>query len=280
MMRKAFTLLEMVVSLGILALILSFAGVIFRVSIESQRLALANAEVMQKLRVITEQLDADFKGAALQYPYVYDGYLATNTETTTVAGVTTTVNSDALAFFTCGDFRSTNRYADAGSSLQTVAGNVASILYCQPDPNSYPRPPKPYEKVLLRRQTILAISGPDSSSNWRGEYLQESPQGWVVRPPYVDDPNRWVTRPVVEPNNVKANLPMYLAKGVDDFTIHYLDASTVLNTQAIPWLRYTSAPGGNRVGAKAFKFTFTLYDSKGILKRGRTFTHIVVLDNA
>jgi hypothetical protein len=30
---------------------------------------------------------------------------------------------------------------------------------------------------------------------------------------------------------------------------------------------------------KALKFTFTLYDSKGIIKDGRTFTHIVYLDN-
>jgi hypothetical protein len=30
---------------------------------------------------------------------------------------------------------------------------------------------------------------------------------------------------------------------------------------------------------KALKFTFTLYDSKGIIKKGRTFTHIVYLDD-
>ena len=30
---------------------------------------------------------------------------------------------------------------------------------------------------------------------------------------------------------------------------------------------------------KALKFTFTLYDSKGILKGGRTFTHIVYIGN-
>jgi hypothetical protein len=29
---------------------------------------------------------------------------------------------------------------------------------------------------------------------------------------------------------------------------------------------------------KALKFTFTLYDSKGVIKNGRTFTHIVYLD--
>ncbi len=61
-MRRAFTLIELVVSLGILAVVLSFAGMIFRVSIDSHRIALANAEIMQKLRVIAEQLNADFQG--------------------------------------------------------------------------------------------------------------------------------------------------------------------------------------------------------------------------
>ena len=30
---------------------------------------------------------------------------------------------------------------------------------------------------------------------------------------------------------------------------------------------------------KALKFTFTLYDSKAVIKGGRTFTHIVYLDD-
>ena len=63
-MRKAFTLMEMVVALGILAIVMSFAGVIFRVSVDSHRLALANAEILQKLRAITEQLDCGFSRAA------------------------------------------------------------------------------------------------------------------------------------------------------------------------------------------------------------------------
>jgi len=50
------------VAMGILVIILSFAGIIFRVSINSHRTAAANAEIMQKLRAITSQLNADFKG--------------------------------------------------------------------------------------------------------------------------------------------------------------------------------------------------------------------------
>jgi len=37
---------------------------------------------------------------------------------------------------------------------------------------------------------------------------------------------------------------------------------------------FNAIPGLGR----ALKFTFTLYDSKGIIERGRTFTHIVYLD--
>ena len=54
---KGFTLVELLVAIGI-----SFAGVIFNVSVNAQRTAMANAEIMQKLRAITGQLNADFRG--------------------------------------------------------------------------------------------------------------------------------------------------------------------------------------------------------------------------
>jgi hypothetical protein len=38
---------------------------------------------------------------------------------------------------------------------------------------------------------------------------------------------------------------------------------------------FNEIPGFGR----ALKFTFTLFDSKGVIKEGRTFTHIVYLDN-
>ena len=38
--------------------------------------------------------------------------------------------------------------------------------------------------------------------------------------------------------------------------------------------RFNEIPGLGR----ALKFTFTLYDSKGLIPGGRTFTHIVTLD--
>lgn len=54
--KKAFTLIELSVAVGILVIMLLFAAGIFNVSIDSQRTAMANAEIMQKLRAITDRI--------------------------------------------------------------------------------------------------------------------------------------------------------------------------------------------------------------------------------
>jgi prepilin-type N-terminal cleavage/methylation domain-containing protein len=262
-MRRAFTLIELVVAMGILAIILSFAGVIFRVSTESQRMAMANAEIMQKLRVITGQLDADFRGLIAQY----GGYSKTSTMTETVNGHTETTHSDGVAFFANGDFQSTRQYGG-----QTIVGNVASLYYGPPDANSYSVMPAPRDRVLLRRQTILAPEAPTADSSWDGEYYRASLEQWRTNPPCAAD--EWADPPVIDPTNLESQLPMYLAKGVDNFTVEYLEAGTDLGTGAIAWRRQDS---GGSISPAAFKVTFTLYDSKGIIKNGRTFTHIVLV---
>ncbi len=61
-MRKAFTLLEMVVAMALMAVVMAIAGSVFRAGIQAVRLASANAEIMETFRVITNQLDADFRG--------------------------------------------------------------------------------------------------------------------------------------------------------------------------------------------------------------------------
>jgi hypothetical protein len=77
---------------------------------------------------------------------------------------------------------------------------------------------------------------------------------------------------------------MYMAKGVDDFTIQYVgweDSNPPKNKKFNEWRPENSEVIGwpKELYPIAFKFTFTLYDSKGIIKEGRTFTHIVYLGN-
>ena len=68
-MKKGFTLIELVIAIALLAMALGFSGIVFKVSTEMHRTSGANAEIMQKLRAITDQLNQDFEG--LQK----DGYL-------------------------------------------------------------------------------------------------------------------------------------------------------------------------------------------------------------
>jgi prepilin-type N-terminal cleavage/methylation domain-containing protein len=166
MMRKAFTLMEMIVALGIMALVLSFAGVIFRVSIESQRLAMANAEILQKYRTITEQLDNDFRGlcrdgeifivwAGARKPAfaVPDPNDPTGAKRNNPAAFE---RFDRIMFFTSGDFQAYQ------SGSPNDRGNVARVCYTLArGPSAVPTEPnrpelqKPSRRMLARTQHIL-----------------------------------------------------------------------------------------------------------------------------
>jgi prepilin-type N-terminal cleavage/methylation domain-containing protein len=127
--KKGFTLVELLVAIGLLAIVISFAGVIFRVSINAHRTAIANAEIMQKLRAITDQLNADFKGlrkdgeiaivwkAQKVDPYVadYDDYQDCDNDGHE--------RFDRIMFFADGDFQS------YGVNHPIVRGNVVRLCY-------------------------------------------------------------------------------------------------------------------------------------------------------
>ncbi len=164
-----------------------------------------------------------------------------------------------------------------GRGLKTVSGNVASIFYAQAadpypniDPNTDPFTGDPKKKILARIQTILTSDSSlrDSDSDPRGEYCKISLSEWQASSPFADI-DQWTAKPPLDPR-LEKDLVMYMAKGVDNFTIEWLGGPGPIN-----WVR--SAGKGVSVSTKAFKFTFTLYDSKGIIKDGRTFTHIVYL---
>jgi len=263
--NKAFTLIELVVAIGVLALVLAFAGAIFKVSVNSYRTALANAEIMRKLRAITNQLDADFRGLRTDTPGKIDFGQPDSGQP----------DSDRIVFFANGDFQSTSQYDG-----KTVVGNVASIFYGLVDPNSYVGLElKPKDKILARRQTILtADSDPDllPASHPLGEYYYHSLSEWGAE--WRADPNVGdvlMKRPLLELSDLGGDgqgLATYMAKGVDNFTIEYEQGYTSGLESRINWSREQKD-----FSTRAFKFTFTLYDSKGIIKNGRTFTHIVYL---
>jgi len=297
--NKAFTLIELVVSVAILAMVASFAGVIFKVSIESYRVTAANAEIMQKLRAVTDQLNRDFAGIRKDAPMAIQFWMDTDG---------TRTRRDSIAFFANGDFQSVRRYERLDGRQTTVSGNVASIYYGR-------RRSGPFDpNVLARKQKILtsdtSLTGSpllsdanefliDSLAVWRVNLNADSFMDWVVYPPRV---NPYL--PYLE-----EDLPLYMANGVADFMIqvavwdpgtqtfiwppdnsvfdnplfdsdnddifgffYNVPLSEVISEVLVDWQDWSAS------WPRAIKFTFTLYDSKGIIEGGRTFTHIVYLD--
>jgi hypothetical protein len=115
----------------------------------------------------------------------------------------------------------------------------------------------------------------------------------------------WVAPPLVDPY-FEEELPLYVTEGVDNFMIQVAEWNPI--SGAFIWFPDSSdlifddisldsdgddsfgyfynVPGGvvlvdwhdeSAYWPRALRFTFTLYDSRGIIPEGRTFTHIVYI---
>lgn len=275
--NKAFTIIELVVAVALMAVVFLFAGSIFKVSISAYRTSVANAEIMQKFRAITDQINADFKGAIWNCPgKVYFGY---PDQSYNAYNDIIDVRSDSIVFFASGDFQSTEQY-NYGGPDKTVVGNVACIFYSLADVNTF----DPKKKILMRRQIIIVPPEPNSPTpdiNDLGEYCTTPRLAEIIAQGSSFDTNSLMGNGF----NLPGDFVNYMAKGVDDFTIQYVGTEIPpdLTKKFNEW-----RPDNNDVTNKwsnkdlipiAFKFTFTLYDSKAVLKEGRKFTHIVYLSN-
>lgn len=347
--KDGFTLIELLVAIGILAVVLSFAGVIFRVCIDSHRTAIANAEIMHKLRAITDQLNADFEGlrkdgeifvAWSASPVPYAGYKDNDLD-----GYE---RFDRIMFFTDGDFQSYR-------ANPIVRGNVARVAYLLAKRNGVAPPGQAGAgRILARSQHILTadpalpvLFDPNNYTEqqlyrWNNyyEYEKISLNEWKIIPlankadllsvicdakvgqSSISEQIKGAEIDPADPNTIH----MLLCEGVGEFKIQgwsdalqrwvpevdpdgdgsLLDTDFIpdsdgngLDSEEIPGVLYPYPPYGavriNNINyprdridrehfnmipglGRALKFTFTLYDSKGIIKEGRTFTHIVYLD--
>jgi hypothetical protein len=216
---------------------------------------------MQKLRAITDQINADFKGVRRNVPGKVGHRLDSSL-----------IRSDCIAFLANGDFQSTGQYAG-----KTVVGNVASIFYGLADPPIA----APTDKILVRRQKILTYGMPPLvPTALDEEYCKFSLAEWAAQSPFPD-PNAWLQKPVIDTTN-DLFMFMYMAKGVDDFAIQFARWDPALMDYWWWPADHEIQPGVGLqplrpIASNAIKFSFTLYDTKGIIENGRRFTHIVYL---
>ncbi len=348
MMRKrAFTLVEVMAAVGILAVVLAISGTIFRVAVNSHRMAAAHAEILQKLRTITTQLEADFDGL-LKDQEIFMAWVDPCEGDPN--------RFDRIMFFSStGDFQAYHSQAE---------GDVARISYMiandvnHPDKQiqAYDQPAR--ARVLARTQHIMVSSNADlqdpnflTDGQWLDWHNNQEIEGMVVNkigqwkqlPPAVKTRAiRAVTDidmehqtlgnggqgthvHLREREGITASIHKVLCEGVGQFKIQgwyeYDDPAHPYLPRWVPEMKverdgvddtsdffslkdamayvYWSSPnatihlGGefngqqalgpvslNRVPGlgRALKFTFTLYDSRGLVKGGRTYSHIIYLD--
>ena len=347
---RGFTLLEIMASVVILGFVIAFSSVIFKVSIEAHRAAGASAEIMQKLRAVTNQLNIDFQGL--------------RTDTPLLIWFEQDVDSgdryDQIMFFADGDFHSTQLYNN-GEPAYTggrIQGNAARIYYGQAQMyGDYPIDQIEDERILARRQHILTadedlVQWPDVNEIGKPGFETSFSEEVII-----DDVNvyknefyehdslslsQWKT--VTQDNYEKGIIPIcfnrrpeiefgepdtyhkLMCEGVGNFKIQWAywdndslveafrwypsdnpddDISTsdshfdlALNedkfgvffniqnaSNFLSWypvndsdIEYDSGDNFSAVFyPKALKFTFRLYDSKGIIEGGQEFTHIVYI---
>jgi hypothetical protein len=271
-MKKAFTITELLVAVGLLAAVLAASTMVFNYAIEAQRTAMATAEIMRTMRAITDQLNMDFAGLRISdAPMIMEFHGNLNDAN----------KADAIVFFAAGDFQDSNG---------TMRGNVARIYYGQAgmrtpnviDPNM----------ILLRKQVILEPNQTISTNEYEPNSLSQLINRYLASDPNTtagNIANGWIARPVNVNSTNAGSISMYLAKGVNNFSIMYCPGINKINPNGtINWqipsngqkryfgllLRYSYY---FKEYPDMIKFTFTLYDSKKILKTGRTFEHIVYI---
>jgi prepilin-type N-terminal cleavage/methylation domain-containing protein len=352
--QNGFTLVELVVAVGVLAVVLAFSGVIFELTADTRQISSANSQIMDKFRTITRQLDADFSGLRKNAP-VFIWFDNTNDPN----------RFDEIMFFANGDFQSIQTYyngqpdPDKGSPIHS---NIARIWYGHAIRNGIaPWSDDEIKRILSRRQHLLSadtglnnyditnvdedfsIDGKNypkedifehdnadcnSLSKWQAVLNDETNSKELVEACMATNANPENGRAEIDiadantyhlmfseslssfaiqwgyfadsgngkqlywyPNSKDFGTPDdsdndFYDIGKDIFGVYFNSAEPVGTTG--DWykksvLEYEEDETGNNENfnsefPQALKFTFTIYDEKGVIKDGRKFSYIVYLE--
>jgi prepilin-type N-terminal cleavage/methylation domain-containing protein len=267
--KKGFTLVEVVTAIGILVVVVVFTGIIFRSSIESYRIAGANAEIIQNLQTITTQLDRDFSQIrrdgllGIRFKAIYS-----RPESSRTGSPPLTVHMDGIYYFTTGDFQS---WFEPG-----IRSNIARVYFGH-DSDSLNNTGRSLNQCRLARDVLLITPGTTGLADCNDVSFVK----------FASDPNAFGDMTILN-NSVLAGIEVVppdsntirrlMCENVGELKIEWIGANAYGSGNRLNWLSETNSRRIND-WPKALKFTFTLYDSKGILKDGSRFTHIVYLEN-
>ena len=358
MRRKAFTLSELLIAMGLMVALLAGAGVVFHSAVQAQRTSIALSEIMRKFRGITNQLDADFEEGRLQK----DGQIMMVWQPGP-NGNGGYDRFDRVMLFATGGFQTYNEQpvTNPPGSPERITGNMARICYmlAKDKDGIFPQNQSKEKRILSRTQHILSAenrftAGPDfapfvqadfETHNFDLEYDNTyDGNATVANWPKLLQAERadaltMITGVQVNPSTIPAGtggtmvdptdpstIHMLLSEGVGQFMVQGwgvdINADGIIAGNEARWFPETDMVGNGNLSdgdlfdltstsvagliypdwvcdsrtitypvasineanfnsipglGRALKFTFTLYDSRGIYKNGKTFTHIIWL---
>jgi type II secretory pathway pseudopilin PulG len=293
-MKKAFTIMELLVAVGLLAVVLAAVGIVFNYSINAQRTAASTAEIMHTLRAITDQINIDFTG--LQK----DGYLVLWSDD----------SNSAVYFFSTGDFQSWYDSSIKSNTARIYLGpaaddpnnlaldmrlltpgyiptpgskldyNDVSFAQCKADINNLE---DPYTVLSTDRPGINMAYDPNDARRLLAQKVGSFKIQWTYGWTRSNEPNRivwWGLDDVGDPNALRDETSLIKEpNGVAINSVEILLIANAINEVKGPPYTVWWDSTNQQYWPKALKFTFTLYDSRGLFKNGRKFEHIVYIGN-
>lgn len=300
-MKKAFTITELLVAIGLLAAVLAGTSMIFSYSIDAQRTASATAEIMRTLRAVTDQLNINLGGLQKDgHLFLWSGSIGTDPD-----------RRDAIYFFSTGDFSSWYN-TDVKSNIARVYFgpsrkfpqdsnnlaldfvlltpgetppfpyydyNDANFADCRTDPNCLCLGEDPCNVLFSGRPDVNMAA--DSNDARRllaqnvGSMKIEWTYGWFDSASTTPDRILWwdIDNTFA---SVSGSLGLVKSDRITSPTPGERADIASCEIPGPPYIAHWDSSNPNN-WPKALKFTFMLYDSKKILKTGRRFEHIVYI---
>ncbi len=167
--KNAFTILELLVAIALLAGILAASGVIFSHAVKAYRASAATSDITKKLRAVTDRITADVSGIRKD-GYIFIAWMARPVDSDGDGNFDDEdgngfpdkyVRFDRMLFFADGNFTSYRQWkTQQDDSFKVITGNLARIFY-MPAINSegvrarYIPDNEQHLRVLGRTQHIL-----------------------------------------------------------------------------------------------------------------------------
>ncbi len=168
--QPAFTIVELLVAMALVAVLLVVSGAVFRYSVQAYRAASAMAEIMQKYQAITYRLKTDLVG--LQKEGEICVVWVPGTDTTGDNIVDKFERLDRFYFFTAGSFQTYNvwTYQEGGTAKQGVLhGHTARVCYMLAGDGQGKRAADlpPHKRILGRSQHLYTSANVSTDfPNW------------------------------------------------------------------------------------------------------------------